>query len=97
MTQKKKINRMPRIVIEDSVAKEFAELPKEAHDQKVLITGYVVILETYDGHKKKLKIKKSNDLTDWAANGMIARAQGAYADDPDDDETNYDPEWYWNQ
>lgn len=97
MTQKKKINRMPRIVIEDSVAKEFAELPKEAHDQRVLITGYVVILETYDGHKKKLKIKKSNDLTDWAANGMIARAQGAYADDPDDDETNYDPEWYWNQ
>lgn len=97
MTQKKKTTRMPRIVIEDSVAKEFAELPKEAHDRKVLITGYVVILETYDGHKKKLKIKKSNDLTDWAANGMIARAQGAYADDLDDDDTNYDPEWYWNQ
>lgn len=98
MTPKKKTARMPRITIEDSVAKEFAELPKEAHEQKVLITGFVVILETYDGHKKKLRVKKSRDLTDWAANGMIARCQNAYADDPEeDDDADYNPEWYWNQ
>jgi hypothetical protein len=95
MTTKK--TRLPKITIEDSVANEFSELPKEAREQKVLITGYVVILETYDGHKKKLKIKKSKDLTDWAANGMLARAQGAYADDPEDDDEFYNPNWYWEQ
>lgn len=98
MTAKKKNTRLPRLVIEDSVAKEFAELPNEAREQKVLITGFVVILETYDGHTKKLRVKKSKDLTEWAANGMIARASNAYANDPEeDDDDYYNPEWYWEQ
>ena len=96
MTAKKKTQRMPKLIIEDSVAKEFAELPKEAQKEKVLITGFVVILETYDGHKKKLRVKKSHDLTEWAANGMLARSLGAFADDPEDDD-DYNPEWYWDQ
>jgi hypothetical protein len=95
MTTKK--TRMPRIVIEDSIAKEFADLPNEAKANKVLITGFVAILEIYDGNTKRLKVMKSRDLTEWAANGMIARASGAYADDPDDDDTNYNPNWYWEQ
>ena len=95
MTAKKQ--KLPRVQIEDSIAKEFAELPKEARANRVLITGFVAILEVYDGNTKKLKVMKSSDLTDWAANGMIARAQGAYADDPDDDDTAYNPNWYWEQ
>jgi len=95
MTAKKQ--KLPRVQIEDSIAQEFAELPKEARAHKVLITGFVAILEVYDGNTKKLKVMKSSDLTDWAANGMIARAQGAYADDPDDDDTAYNPNWYWEQ
>ena len=95
MTAKKQ--RLPRVQIEDSIAQEFAELPKGAKAHKVLITGFVAILEVYDGNTKKLKVMKSSDLTDWAANGMIARAQGAYADDPDDDDTAYNPNWYWEQ
>lgn len=95
MTTKK--TRMPRIVIEDSIAKEFADLPNEARANKVLITGFVAILEVYDGNSKRLKVMKSRDLTEWAANGMIARASGAYADDPEDDDTDYNPNWYWEQ
>jgi hypothetical protein len=95
MTAKK--TKMPKIVIEDSIAKEFAELPNEARANRVLITGFVAILEVYDGNTKKLKVMKSKDLTDWAANGMVARAQGAYADDPEDDDTQYNPNWYWEQ
>jgi hypothetical protein len=95
MTTKK--TRMPRIVIEDSIAKEFADLPSEAKANKVLITGFVAILEIYDGNTKKLKVMKSRDLTEWAANGMIARASGAYADDPEDEDTDYNPNWYWEQ
>jgi hypothetical protein len=95
MTTKK--TRMPRIVIEDSIAKEFADLPNEAKANKVLITGFVAILEIYDGNTKKLKVMKSRDLTEWAANGMIARASGAYADDPEDEDTDYNPNWYWEQ
>jgi hypothetical protein len=95
MTTKK--TRMPRIVIEDSIAKEFADLPNEAKANKVLITGFVAILEIYDGNTKKLKVMKSRDLTEWAANGMIARASGAYADDPEDEDTEYNPNWYWEQ
>jgi hypothetical protein len=97
MTAKKKTTRLPKIEIEDSIAKEFANLPEEARANKVLITGFVAVLEIYDGNTKKLKVMKSQDLTDWAANGMIARAQGAYADDPEDDDTDYNPNWYWNQ
>ena len=88
---------MPRIVIEDSIAKEFADLPNEAKANKVLITGFVAIIEIYDGNTKKLKVTKSRDLTEWAANGMIARASGAYADDPEDEDTDYNPNWYWEQ
>jgi hypothetical protein len=88
---------MPRIVIEDSIAKEFADLPNEAKANKVLITGFVAILEIYDGNAKRLKVMKSRDLTEWAANGMIARASGAYADDPEDEDTDYNPNWYWEQ
>jgi hypothetical protein len=95
MTTKK--TRMPRIVIEDSIAKEFADLPNEAKANKVLITGFVAILEIYDGNTKRLKVMKSRDLTEWAANGMIARASGAYADDPEDEDTDYNPNWYWEQ
>jgi hypothetical protein len=95
MTTKK--TRMPKIVIEDSIAKEFAELPNEARANRVLITGFVAILEVFDGNTKKLKVMKSRDLTDWAANGMVARAQGVYADDPEDDDTQYNPNWYWEQ
>jgi hypothetical protein len=95
MTTKK--TRMPRIVIEDSIAKEFADLPNQAKANKVLCTGFVAILEIYDGNTKKLKVMKSRDLTEWAANGMIARASGAYADDPEDEDTDYNPNWYWEQ
>ena len=96
MTHKKV--RMPKVQIEDSIAQEFAELPKEARANKVLITGFVVILETYDGNQRRLKVKKSRDLPDWTANGMLGWSQGAFSpDEDDDDDSDYNPEWYWNQ
>jgi len=95
MTPKK--TRMPKVIIEDSVAKEFSELPKEARAQKVLITGFVVILETYDGNQKKLRIKKSKDMPEWSANGMISWAQKGFQTDPEDDDDYYNPDWYWEQ
>lgn len=94
MTAKKV--KMPKVTIEDSIAKEFSQLPKTAREQKVLVTGFVAILETYDGHQKKLKILKNKDLPDWSANGMIGWAQGAFSQDPEDDDF-YDPEWFWDQ
>jgi len=97
MTAKKRTQKLPRIEIEDSVAKELGDIASEAKAKKVLITGFVVILEAYDGHTKKLKVRKSHDLTDWAANGMVARVQGVFADDPEDDDSDYNPQWYWEQ
>lgn len=88
--------KMPKITIEDSVAHEFAELPKQAKEQKLLITGFVAVLETYDGRTKRLKILKSKDLPEWSANGIIGWAQGAFNQDPEDDDY-YDPNWYWEQ
>jgi hypothetical protein len=95
MTAKKL--KMPKVTIEDSVANEFANLPKSARDQKVLITGFVAVLEVYDGNTKKLKVIRNKDLTDWAANGMIGWAQGSFSQDPEDDDDFYNPEWYWEQ
>ena len=54
------------------------------------------MLETYDGRTKRLKVLKNKDLPDWSANGMIGWAQGAFNQDPEDDDF-YDPNWYWEQ
>ena len=92
----KRATRQP-IEIEDSVAKELANIQHEAKEQKILITGFVVILETYDGNKKRVKVTKSRDLPAWSANGMLAKMQGAYADDPEEDDADYNPNWSWEQ
>jgi hypothetical protein len=97
MTAKRKVQRMPKIDIEDSVAKEFSDFPKEAKANKVLITSFVVIIETYDGQQKKLRMKKSKNLQDWAANGMLSWAQKGFMTESEDDDDFYNPEWYWEQ
>lgn len=93
----KKPRQLPKFTMQDSVAIELANIPIEAQQQKLLITGFVLILETYDGNTKKLRVKRSHDLPLWTANGMIAKMRDAYADDPDDDESDYNPDWYWEQ
>jgi hypothetical protein len=73
------------------------------HREQELVTGFVVLLETYDGKKKKMRTVVSPDMPEYQVFGMInfANETFAYADSPDDDEDfdsdDYDPDWYKRQ
>jgi hypothetical protein len=73
-----------------------------AHDRNELVTGFVVLLETYNGKRKKMMTVTSPEMPEYQAYGMInfASINFEYADTPDDDdfeEDDYDPDWYKRQ
>ena len=73
------------------------------HAREELVTGFVVLLETYDGKKKKMRTVVSPGMPEYQVFGMInfANQTFEYADSPDDDDfdddTDYDPDWYKRQ
>jgi hypothetical protein len=73
-----------------------------AHDRNELVTGFVVLLETYNGKRKRMMTVTSPEMPEYQAYGMInfASINFEYADTPDDDdfeEDDYDPDWYKRQ
>jgi hypothetical protein len=74
-----------------------------AHDRNELVTGFVVLLETYNGKRKRMMTITSPEMPEYQAYGMInfASINFEYADSPDDDEDfdsdDYDPDWYKRQ
>ena len=74
-----------------------------AHDRNELVTGFVVLLETYNGKRKRMMTVTSPEMPEYQAYGMInfASINFEYADSPDDDEDfdsdDYDPDWYKRQ
>lgn len=73
------------------------------HKEQELVTGFVVLLETYDGKKKKMRTVVSPGMPEYQIFGMInfANETFVYADSPDEDEDfdsdDYDPDWYKRQ
>ena len=97
--EKPKAKKQP-IEIPDIFGDALLAVINEAHKKGELITGFVCLLETYDGKKKKMRTVPSPGLTEYQTFGMInyANVNFEYATtDDDEDDDDYDPNWYWNQ
>ena len=91
-----------KIEIPDIFGDALLAVINEAHKRGELVSGFVCLLETYDGKKKKMRTIPSPGLTEYQTFGMInyANVNFEYAlpdDDDDDDFDDYNPNWYWNQ
>jgi hypothetical protein len=92
-----------KVEIPDVFGDALINVMNYVHKEQELVTGFVVLLETYDGKKKKMRTVVSPGMPEYQIFGMInyANETFAYADAPDDDDfeddTDYDPNWYKNQ
>lgn len=91
-----------KIEIPDVFGDALLAVINEAHKRGELVSGFVVLLETYDGKKKRMRTVPSPGLTEYQTFGMInyANVNFEYAlpdDDDDEDFDDYNPNWYWNQ
>ena len=91
------------IELPDVMASELVKVINTAHEDGKLITGFVCLLEVFDGRKKTIKIQANADMPQHSVFGMInfANQTFEYADSPDDDDDfdsdDYDPDWYKRQ
>jgi hypothetical protein len=92
-----------KVDIPDVFGDALINVMNEAHAKGRLVTGYVVLLETYDSKgKKKLNTIGSPGMLEYQMYGMIDFASRTfeYATGPDDDDfdddTDYDPNWHTN-
>jgi hypothetical protein len=92
-----------KIEIPDVFGDALISVMNAAHAKGELVTGFVCLLETYNGKRKKMITVTSPDMPEYQAYGMInfASINFEYADSPDDDDfesdDDYDPNWYKNQ
>ena len=91
-----------KIEIPDVFGDALVGVINAAHDRNELVTGFVVLLETYNGKRKRMMTVTSPEMPEYQAYGMInfASINFEYADTPDDDdfeEDDYDPDWYKRQ
>lgn len=90
-----------KIEIPDVFGQALIDIINEEHKNKNLITGFVLIIETYNGKKKKLKVVPSPEMTEYQTFGMLNYAninfEYATPDDDDWDDDDYDPHWYEGQ
>jgi hypothetical protein len=71
-----------------------------AHEDGKLITGFVCLLEVFDGRKKTIKIQANSDMPQHSVFGMINFAAEKYqftVSPEEDDDDFYDPEWFDGQ
>jgi hypothetical protein len=90
------------IELPDVMASELVRIINTAHEDGKLITGFVAILEMFDGKKKTIKITANADMPQHSVFGIINFAAEKYqftiAPDEDDDEDDfYNPNWYEGQ
>jgi hypothetical protein len=91
-----------KIEIPDVFGDALISVMNAAHAKGELVTGFVCLLETYNGKRKKMITVVSPEMPEYQAYGMInfASINFEYADTPDDDdfeEDDYDPDWYKRQ
>ncbi len=89
------------IELPDVMASELVRIVNTAHEDGKLITGFVCVMEVFDGKKKTIKIASNADMPQHSVFGMINYAAEKYqftlAPDEDDDDDFYDPYWYDGQ
>ena len=89
------------IELPDVMASELVRIVNTAHEDGKLITGFVCLLEVFDGRKKTIKIASNADMPQHSVFGMINYAAEKYqftlAPDEDEDDDFYDPEWFDGQ
>jgi hypothetical protein len=89
------------IELPDVMALELVRIINTAHEDGKLITGFVAILEMFDGKKKTIKITSNADMPQHSVFGIINFAAEKYqftiAPDEDDDDDFYDPNWFDGQ
>ena len=88
------------IELPDVMAGELVKVINTAHQDGKLITGFVCLLEVYDGQKKTIKIQANTDMADHSIYGIINYAAAKYEFDlaPDEEEDDfYDPNWHDGQ
>ena len=95
MSDKRKVD------VPDVMAHQLVNIINVVHDQGELVTGYVVLLETYNTKGiKKLRIVGAPGMPEYTTMGMIDFANrnfeySAQPHDPDDDDDDfYDPNWH---
>ena len=93
-----------KIEIPDVFGDALIGVMNSAHAKGELVTGFVVLMETYDNKGvKRMKTICSPGMPQYTMFGMInfANQTFEYADTPDDDDfesdDDYDPDWYKNQ
>jgi hypothetical protein len=89
------------IELPDVMAGELVKVINRAHEDGKLITGFVCLLETFDGKKKTIKIMANEDMPQHSVFGIINFAAEKYqftlAPDEDEDDDFYDPNWFEGQ
>jgi hypothetical protein len=92
-----------KVEIPDVFGDALIEVMNAAHAKGELVTGFVCLLETYNGKRKKMITVTSPEMPEYQAYGMInfASINFEYADTPEDDDwdedSDYDPDWYKRQ
>jgi hypothetical protein len=88
------------IELPDVMASELVKVINTAHEDGKLITGFVCLLETFDGRKKSIKIQANSDMPQHSVFGIINFAAEKYQFTvlpEEDDDDFYDPEWFDGQ
>ena len=88
------------IELPDVMASELVRVINTAHEDGKLITGFVCLLETFDGRKKSIKIQANADMPQHSVFGIINFAAEKYqftVSPEEDDDDFYDPEWFDGQ
>jgi hypothetical protein len=88
------------IELPDVMASELVKVINTAHEDGKLITGFVCLLEVFDGRKKTIKIQANADMPQHSVFGMINFAAEKYQftmSPEEDDDDFYDPEWFDGQ
>lgn len=92
-----------KVEIPDVFGDALINVMNDLHAKGELCTGFVILMESYNGKRKKLVTITSPEMPEYQAFGMInfASVNFEYADSPDDDDfdddTDYDPDWYKRQ
>jgi hypothetical protein len=88
------------IELPDVMASELVKVINTAHEDGKLITGFVCLLEVFDGRKKTIKIQANADMPQHSVFGMINFAAEKYQftmSPEEEDDDFYDPEWFDGQ
>ena len=88
------------IELPDVMASELVRIVNTAHEDGKLITGFVCVMEVFDGKKKTIKIASNADMPQHSVFGMINFAAEKYqftVSPEEDDDDFYDPEWFDGQ